>query len=104
MGMEKQQGRLDALVSRGWNVEDFPTRLICFTKRRGDHMPLTVSQCHSGRTSLSTSACIKMRSEDSTGGVGEEGGDMDHREAWLGKKREKWHTEKISTFQYFSLE
>ena len=45
-----------------------------------------------------------MRSEDSTGGVGEEGGDMDHREAWLGKKREKWHTEKISTFQYFSLE
>lgn len=104
MGMEKQQGRLDALLSGGWNTEDFPTRLTCLTKCRRDRMPLIVSQCHSGPTSLPTSACIRMCSEDSIEGVGGGGGDMDHREAWLGEKREKWHTQKISTFQYFSLE
>lgn len=80
-------------------MEDFPTRLICLTKRRGDCMPLTVSQCHSGPTSLPTSACIRMRSEDSTGGVGEGDGDMGHREAWLGGKRKVAHPED----QHFSI-
>ena len=103
MGVEGQQGRLDALLSGGWNVEDFPTSLTCLTKGRRDRVPLLVPQCHSGPTSLAPLPVSGCTLRTALGGWGR-GGDMDHGGAWLGERESKRHTQKISAFQYFGLE